>query len=292
MSDDALEFLIKNEQPIRPDSLQIRIDPRDFSADFSPKDAEAVEHRWAEIMERHKDKGLFSRPRSLGTLYDLTPGTCAFRTTEFKHWVAVHEDKDRAELSPHQYDMRVSSVGGVLKLSDGYVVVQRRAPNLLCEPGKLDSSAAGFAAINGGTIHFEKAVRDKLQQELNIGPDEIVRLTNTGVHSGRAYCYSGMWDFLIETRLDRRALDQRLNRERVHECVYVHENDLPDFVSKRYGHGTDLLVDGAGALLASLDQKTFYETVERLRRDGRRIASGTLMNGALRERAPAPEQTA
>lgn len=286
MSGNDLEFLIKNRQSILPGSLQIRVEPRDFSTGFSPQDTEMVERHWAAILEQHKEKGLFSKPGSLGTLYEMTAGTCSFRTTEFKHWVAVHEDKEQRELSPSLYDaMRVSSVGGVLLLSDGYVAVQRRAPNLLCEPGKLDSSAAGFAHITDGTISFERAVRNKLHQELNIGPEEITRLTNTAVHSGRAYCYSGMWDFLIETSLDRRAVGQRLNRARVHECVYVNHSDLPEFIHKKYGCSNELLVDGAGALLASLDEEILYETVAQLRKDGKRIAFGTLRDGKLIDNA-------
>jgi hypothetical protein len=293
-----LEYVLRNaDGRAITQKMRMHITEPAFSADFSQQDTEKIEHRWAGIQKERPE--VFSRPGSLASLAHIAHDSCLFRPTEFKEYAAVQQDVSRRELSGRLYEnMRVASVGGVVRLSDGYVVVQRRADHLLAEPGKLDSGCAGFAMVKDGTLDFEDAVLSKLKQELNLTLADTTRVANTAIRCSRSDCYSAMWDFAIDVKLGShdfkehvKAYEARLKAAgktpRIGECVYVHEEAVPAFVIEMYGRDKELIGDGAGALLSSLDQKRFVDTVRMLRRDGRKIALGTLTGGEFCENSHA-----
>lgn len=289
-----LEYLLRNEDgsPIT-QKMQMKVATPAFADDFSPQDVEAIERRWAVIQQERPE--VFSRPGSLASLVHIANDSYLFHPTEFKEYAAIQQDVSRRELSRQLYEnMRVASVGGVVRLSDGYVVVQRRANSLLAEPGKFDSGCAGFAIVKDGTLDFEGAVLSKLKQELNLNRNDTTRVAHTAVRCSRSDCYSAMWDFAIDVKLGSHdfkehvkayeaQLTQAGKKPRIGECIYVHEEAVPEFIIQMYGRGKELIGDGAGALLSSLDPERFRKTVDMLRRDGRKIAFGSLKGGEFSE---------
>ncbi len=293
-----IEFLVKPTGPIDPKTLLIRIETPDFSDNFGAKDHARIEEYWQEVeaWARLQQNGypapVFSRPGSLGTLHDISDGVCTFRQTEFKHYAAtalsydnLKHGRETRPLSGEVYDqMRVGSVGVALHLSDGYVLVQRRARGLFYLPNMLDASVGGFGMVKNGTLDFEANMRKKLDEELRMTARDIACVKLTAIHSGRTDCHSGMWDYAIETPLTRKDIDQRVNKSRIGECLYVHREELPAFVVERYaGEQADMHVDGCGTLLASMDEDSFVRTARELGTRGTRIAFGDLKKGKFIE---------
>ena len=144
---------------------------------------------------------------------------------------------------------------------------------------KYDMSCAGLCVVKGDLDH-ERTLRDRLQQELRITPEETASVRLAAVHSSRSPGFSAMFDYVIETPLGRKDILKRYNRTRADEVVFVRPEQLPKFIIDQLVRKS-ITSDGVGALLASLPGERFDDLASRLRGMGISVRSGTLDEGVL-----------
>ncbi len=277
-----IQFFYKPEKPVDYKDLRFQVAGSDFSDILTEEDRRIRNDIWGELVKEKKEK-IFSRPGGLGCLVDTRDSVLTFRPTDFMTYVATSRSHARRSLSKQVYDnMRVSAVGGTLKLADSLVFIHRRSSNVTHAADKLDSSIAGLAHINeDGKIDFRKALFEKLQRELKIKEGEIKNLAVTGVHSSYDPDFSGMVDFAVETNLHARDIEERIDKSYFGEHFFVPNDKLANFVFEHYAIEKDMIGDGCATILASLDHNVFLGIVEKIRRqlDNGIIQFGRLENG-------------
>ena len=280
-----IEFFYKPETPVDVSSLTIRIYDRDFSEIINASDNKTIEEVWQRLREEKGDK-IFSKPRSLGTLYDARGNILTFRPTEFKVYIATTLSHEQRSLSQQIYDsMRVGAVGVCVRTIDGVTFINRRSPHVTHAKNLIDSSAAGFVPINqSGKLDFSNAVYEKLRRELKITPEEVISLKLTAVHHAYEPDFSGMCDFVVEINLEKGDLERRIDPNSFAEHFFVSQQELPAFIIDHYVVRQDMVPDGCATLLSSLNHQVSLELIEQLRRLGKSIKFGNLEDNLFIER--------
>ena len=280
-----IEFFYKPETPVDVSSLTIRIYDRDFSEIINASDNKTIEEVWQRLREEKGDK-IFSKPRSLGTLYDARGNILTFRPTEFKVYIATTLSHEQRSLSQQIYDsMRVGAVGVCVRTIDGVTFINRRSPHVTHAKNLIDSSAAGFVPINqSGKLDFSNAVYEKLRRELKITPEEVISLKLTAVHHAYEPDFSGMCDFVVETNLEKGDLERRIDPNSFAEHFFISQRELPAFIIDHYIVRQDMVPDGCATLLSSLNHQASLELIEQLRRLGKSIKFGNLEDNLFIER--------
>lgn len=267
-----IEFLFRPQAPVAPDAIRTKLEDRDLSEMLCADDRLAIERIWEDVRKKHV---VFSNPKSLATLRDTTDAF-SYWTTDFKTYCATTVSATERQMSRELYDMmRIAAVGGIVKCRDGSLVVHRRNPNMAYDAGFYDMSCAGLCVIKGDLDHG-RTLRERLQQELRITPEETVSVKLASVHSSRSPGFSAMFDYAIETRLGQKEIMERYNRERADDIIFVHPEDIPRFVIGQL-EKKRITSDGVGALLSSLHGDAFNDLTSRLQEMGLEIMSGVLV---------------
>ena len=252
-----------------------------FAQILTEKDRIIVNDIWKGVKLERGDKA-FSSPCGLGSLYD-TSGGFTFQTTDFMTYLGVSISYHEQSLSSQAYTMKVSSVGAVVRLRNGYIFIHKRGKDVSHQKDVLDSSVGGLAHIEGETINFQKSLSEKLARELKLSPDEIKHIEFRGAHSSLRYDFSGMFDFLVDTNLDVDDLESRIDKTYFGEYHLIPRNQLLDFIVKHYAELRDMSGDGFATLASSLDTEEFKIAVEKVRKLGRVVKFGELKNGVFVE---------
>lgn len=282
---ERIEFFYKSKTPVDVSSLIINIYDKDFSEIIKATDNPIIEEVWQRLRQERGDK-IFSKPRSLGTLYDARGNVLTFRPTEFKVYITTTLSYEQRSLSQQIYDsMRVGAVGVCVRTVDGFTFVHRRSAHVTHARNLIDSSVAGFVPINqSGKLDFSNAVYEKLKRELKINPEEVKSLRLTAVHHAYEPDFSGMCDFIVETNLEKGNLERRIDLTAFAEHFFVPQQDLLRFIIDHYVAKQDMVPDGCATLLSSLDHQTSLELIEQLKKLGKSIKFGNLENNVFVER--------
>ena len=141
---------------------------------------------------------------------------------------------------------------------------------------------------NGSSIDAKIDLYEKLDREIGIQPTEISRLGISGVHHVGHPDYSGMIDFVVDTKVDseemiQRALEiesKKTDSKNRRKWQILDKSALPYFVLSHYdinqGH---ICLDGGATLMMSMAQKDFDYTLREFRSKGMLIEFGQLENG-------------
>lgn len=277
---NRIRFYFKPDKPVDCQNIETKVLKKEFLEIFGKKDYEEIERIW-EKLKKERGNAIFSRPNRLGSLYDTQNGIFSYKPTDFKTYLAATNSYADKLLSQAVYNnMRISSVGGVVRLADGNIFVHRRSKKVTHVKDYIDSSVAGLAAIDSiGNINFKAAILEKLERELKIVQSEIKSLRVSAVHESHNSDFSGMCDFVIDTELEAKEVNERVDKEYFGEYFIVPSVKLPEFIIDHFLIQQDMSGDGCATLLASLEHKIFLETVNRLRKAGKRIEFGQLENG-------------
>ncbi len=283
---NQVEVYFKSGMPIDIKEMMVGVGDKDFSRFFSGTDNEAIEQVWSNLLSE-RGGNVFSKPAGLGNLYNAEFTHLDYTTTDFRTYIGVSLTAEKRTLSPELYDeMRVSAVGGAVRLTDGQFFVHRRPANATHVPNMLDSSVAGFCYTNGtGGLQVEKCLLEKLSRELHIQPNEIESMGLTDVHSSREPDFSGMMSFAIRARLDSREVKERIDGKYSGEFHFIPEEQLVDFVVDHFAVQKDMLGDGAAALLSYFPRPVFTDAVRRINKKEISIRFGDLQDGVFKERA-------
>lgn len=276
-------------------SLPSRIENRDFSEFLSKEELKKVDEHWSNQMitcdylnaERirvgKKSQIISSKPQSFVSLIDTHNGF-NWVTTEYKMYHASTE----LEI-PILELMRVGSIGGAVKSIDGSVIVHKRSKDAGHVPNLYDSSVGGFCVLQNGELNPANSLYQKLARELKITPEEVEDYCLTDVHHASAPDHSGMFSFVVNTKLETSALKERgeeaISRGEFGGIEIVSEKDLPDFIIEHYG-GTNTrnregTLDGAAVLASSLSSGEFTYTIKQLIKSGVDIQYGKLENNVF-----------
>lgn len=275
-----IQFFYKPENPVDYNTLKVEVKGNDLSDILNEEDRDIRNDIWGKLVKERGSK-VFSRPGGLGCLTDISNNNLIFRPTDFMTYVATSTSYGtETELSQKVYDnMKISAVGGTLKLADDLVFIHRRSMNVTHARGMLDSSVAGLAHIDSnGKIDFQKALLEKLQRELKLKDEEIKKIQLTGLHNSYSPDFSGMVDFVIESSLEKGHLEERIDKDYFSEYNVILQELVPWFVVYHYAVKEDMIGDGAANLLASCDHKTFLSIVGLLKQYGHKIEFGKLEN--------------
>lgn len=276
----SIQFFYKPKNPVPYDSICTEVSGRNFSSFLNNSDNCIIEQIWHNLHEQRGDK-VFSKPEGLGSLYNIFQNTFTYCPTDFKTYVATVLSSNALLLSSFVYaNMRVSVIGGMLKLADGSIFIQRRALSLPVCGGMIDSSIAGFCHRDcEGGLNFRQAVFEKLYRELGIEEEVISHLSLSGVHSSRKYDFSGTFDFYLETNLKRATIEKKINQTYIAESFFIPQERIPEFILEHYAHNKDMSSEGCATLLAGLEHQHFLTTADALRAEGESIVFGSLRDG-------------
>ena len=275
-----IQFLYKPEKPVSFGTLSISMYNRDFNEILSARDRAVIDTVWKNV-QRERGEAVYSKPGSLGTLYNCHGGMLVYRPTDFKTRLAIGLTFSKRTLSASVYEqMRVSCVNAVVRLADGSVFVHRRSSLVTHVPNMLDASVGGFADVNEqGILDFEGALYEKLRRELKISDEEVGSAMLASVHSSREPDFSGMCDFVVDTNLSVNDLERRIDRSYFAEYFVVSSDELPQFIIDHYLHRGDMAPEGCATLLSSLEYHMFLEAVDHLTAAGANIRFGHIKNG-------------
>ncbi len=273
----GIEYYFRPDEPLPLDKINITVSNEDFSEKITQSDRENVLFDW-EVSKKEKGDKIFSSPRGLALLYSSSGGSSELITTEFMAYLALRNDKGK-KLSRFFYEnMRIVAVGGVLKSSDGKVLIHRRANNEAYSKGVLDASVAGLCQLKDGKIDFESVINEKLEREIGISSSEIKSIKFIGIHSSREPDFSGMFTFIIETNLSSEEMGKRASQHFDEYHLVPYEN-LSEFILDKLEKQFDLCKDGCATVTSSLPNSEFKEVVSKLRNMGRDISFGNLKEG-------------
>ncbi len=286
-----IEIYRKVDNPIDPSLLEIEISNQSFSQFLSDNDKAIIEREWVKV--KKKNPKAFYNENGNGSLHDTTNNTLTFFPTDFRVYVAGPRTSASGEMSQKFYsNMRIASIGAVVRGKDGKLCVHQRSPGETHVPNAWDSSVAGIARArknsNGSSIDTKVDLYEKLDREIGIQPTEISRLGVSGVHHVGHPDYSGMVDFVVDTKIDseeiiQRALEiesKKIDSNNRRKWQILNQPELPDFVLSHYdinrGHAC---LDGGATLMMSMAQKDFDYTLRELRNKGMTIEFGQLEDG-------------
>ncbi len=215
-----------------------------------------------------------------GTLFDTTGNEYVYLETRYWLYRAVIDSM----LPEMRHNMRISSVGVAVLTRDKKVLVHRRGNDMEQYPGKLDSSAAGIMHIVDSRLDPRAEIKEKLRRELGITDDQIQYLGLSCVHhASDPKAMSGMYGFVVGVTSEPSELIEQVNPHYISEAELIKRDDLPDFVSEKFGTH-ELIGDGAAVLLASLPYNVFIDTVKKInRRTRHKVAFGKLQRGIFIE---------
>ena len=286
-----IEIYRKFDKLIDPSLLEMKISDQGFSQFLSDKDRAIIEREWAKV--KSENPKAFYNENGNGSLHNTTNNVLTFLPTDFHVYVAAPRTSEKMEMSQDFYDnMRIASIGAVVRGKDSKLCVHQRSPGETHVPNAWDSSVAGIARIRKNSrrisIYPEIDLYEKLDREIGIQPAEISRLGISGVHHSGHPDYSGMMDFVVNTKLDseemiQRALEiesKKADSKNRRKWQILTPADLPDFVLGHYdinrGH---VCLDGGATLMMSMTQKDFNYTLLGLRAKGMSVEFGQLENG-------------
>jgi len=278
-----IQILARYHSGIDANRLKTYIIREDFSDELfvAEKDKQIIEENWEELLEESGGK-VFSRAKARGTLYETAQGKSAWKTTDFKTYVAVSRTHKAKTLSAEFYrDMRVSAVGGVVISSDDKVLVQKRSAEATHVPNSWDSSVAGRADLKDGGIDIRGAVYGALGRELKITEEETEEVKVTGLHSARDPDFSGMFSFKARVNLHSSELRCRASEKDFEDFIIEPVKDLPEILEKVFVDREQTCLDGCATLLASIPSQDYPESLDFLRGLGYDIQFGRLNRGVF-----------
>lgn len=253
-------------------SLKLPVTELDFSRFLTGAERGIIDKNWEKVLEESAGKA-FYKPKGIGCLYLSPDSNASFMTTDFKTYVAISRCYNNPAFSSRTLDMMsVSSVGGVVRTSDGKVFVHRRSKKATHVPGAIDGSIAGICHVKDGYLDFKDAILSKLEKELKTSSSEVLDMKFTGIHSSREPDFSGMYTFDISTSLTKAQLSDRAKSSPFEEFYFIDENKLEEFILKEFNPSQPVCLDGCATFLASLPSQSFDKLVPQLREKGINIS--------------------
>ena len=302
MQRTGAQIYLHPEEPLPANWLKPILTGRDFSEILPQEDMGWIESDWEVKLQKAIDKAkkdaeergeeydegkppIWFKERGNATLHDTKKTQSpVFHTTDFRVYNAISNNHE--QMSPGAQDMRVGAVGVALYTNDGeHVLIQRRFDGASHVPGSYDSSAAGLAAPNDGTIDFKATALEKLRLELKVEESDLSDFFLTGLHSVGGNDYSGMATFSARSNLNLNELDERADSELKYkgeklDYAIIRTRTVPGFVRNNYSRSPDkVCLDGAMTLAASLPQDLYEDTLKRLKEEGVKIEKGKLDEG-------------
>tara|TARA_Y100000310_G_scaffold323579_1_gene384180 strand:+ start:2579 stop:3607 length:1029 start_codon:yes stop_codon:yes gene_type:complete len=303
MQRTGAQIYLHPDEPLPADWLKPTLTGQDFSEILPIADMGWIREDWKVKLEKAivKARGeaeargeeydeskppIWFKERGNTALHDTKERQApVFHTTDFRVYNAISNNHD--QLSDRAQDMRVGAVGVALYTNDGgHVLIQRRYDKASHVPGSYDSSAAGLAEPNGGTIDFKATALEKLRLELKVEESDLSDFSFTGLHSVGGNDYSGMATFSARSNLNLTELDERADSTLKYkgeklDYAIIRTRTVPGFIRNNYTHGgpDKVCPDGAMTLAASLPQDLYEDTLKRLKGEGVKIEKGTLDDG-------------
>ncbi len=274
-----IEIYYHPEKPAPLDSLQTHVLDKDFSERCTEEDKIYIDNFWdTEIIPKSPQatSTLRGRANLIGT--SSCSRSLTFEYIEYKQYLATSRtaEQEPKPLSHGIYDsMRVAAVGAALVLPDDTVLVHRRPYNATHVAGVFDCSTAGVLPVDANGVYIERGLHEKIKRELGLNPEDLATKEVTGVHSAGSPDFSGLITTVLHTPLNRQDIEKRMRPDAFPEVRYISRKELADFVIDRYTVN-DMNHDGAMTLLSSLDIGEWYDSIEILQKNGKKIVFGAL----------------
>lgn len=269
-----IEVFFRPENPIPLGALSIALRNEDCVPEVDEADQRIIDDVWNRVVVAHPSA--YSTPRGRPVLTSADRTTLEYGLTSFKEYIAVSHTGAARSLSKRFYDrMRVGAVSATLVLEDDTVFVHRRSSRATHVAGFLDTSCAGLCSIRDGGIDLTRDIKEKIERELRLGPNEFSIEGVSSIHSCAAPDFSGMVDLRLRSKLTRAEFGKRVEGIfEEYECVP--RSKLDEYVVAHYTEQEDMTGDGAVALLGAVDNLRFYGALRKIQETGNRVSFGPL----------------